>query len=32
MDMMIDGQHARAKETFDVLDPATLELLGTGAR
>jgi acyl-CoA reductase-like NAD-dependent aldehyde dehydrogenase len=32
MDMMVNGQHARAKETFDVLNPATLEVVDTAPR
>jgi acyl-CoA reductase-like NAD-dependent aldehyde dehydrogenase len=32
MDMLINGQHAKAKETFDVLNPATLELVDTAPR
>jgi succinate-semialdehyde dehydrogenase/glutarate-semialdehyde dehydrogenase len=32
MDMMINGKHARAKESFDVLNPATLERVGTAPR
>jgi len=32
MDMMINGKHAKAKETFEVLNPATLELVDTAPR
>ena len=32
MDMMVDGRKATAKETFDVLNPATLEIVDTAPR
>ena len=32
MDMMINGQHTKAKETFEVLNPATLEVVDTAPR
>jgi acyl-CoA reductase-like NAD-dependent aldehyde dehydrogenase len=32
MDMIINGQQTTAKETFDVLNPATLELVDTAPR
>ncbi|MBN1654619.1 MAG: aldehyde dehydrogenase family protein [Deltaproteobacteria bacterium] len=32
MDMMINGKHVTAKETFEVFNPATLELVGTAPR
>jgi acyl-CoA reductase-like NAD-dependent aldehyde dehydrogenase len=32
MDMMINGRHAKAKETFDVLNPATLERVDSAPR
>ena len=32
MDMIINGQHVGAKETFEVLNPATLETLDSAPR
>ncbi len=32
MDMIINGRHVGAKETFEVLNPATLETIDTAPR
>ncbi len=32
MDMIINGEHVGAKETFEVLNPATLEIIDSAPR